>query len=62
MNLENGIDKKFGDNLKKDVKLSSYSWFNLGGCAEYFYKAKDKMTGNIIALKRIRLEAEDEGK
>ena len=26
------------------------------------YKAKDKMTGNIIALKRIRLEAEDEGK
>ncbi len=25
------------------------------------YKAKDKKTGMIIALKRIRLEAEDEG-
>lgn len=25
------------------------------------YKAKDKKTGRIIALKRIRLEAEDEG-
>ena len=42
MNLDNELDRKFGDNLKKDVKLSSYSWFNLGGCAEYFYKAKDK--------------------
>lgn len=25
------------------------------------YKAKDKVTGMIFALKRIRLEAEDEG-
>lgn len=25
------------------------------------YKAKDRVTGQIIALKRIRLEAEDEG-
>ena len=25
------------------------------------YKAKDRVTGAIIALKRIRLEAEDEG-
>lgn len=25
------------------------------------YKAKDRVTGTIIALKRIRLEAEDEG-
>lgn len=25
------------------------------------YKAKDKETGNIIALKKIRLEHEDEG-
>ena len=25
------------------------------------YKAKDRMNGQIIALKRIRLEAEDEG-
>ena len=25
------------------------------------YKAKDKLTGDILALKKIRLEAEDEG-
>jgi cyclin-dependent kinase len=25
------------------------------------YKAKDRVTGEIVALKRIRLEAEDEG-
>jgi len=25
------------------------------------YKAKDRVTGEIVALKKIRLEAEDEG-
>ena len=25
------------------------------------YKARDRMTGEIVALKKIRLEAEDEG-
>jgi cyclin-dependent kinase len=25
------------------------------------YKAKDRMSGQIVALKRIRLDAEDEG-
>jgi cyclin-dependent kinase len=25
------------------------------------YKAKDTMTGQVVALKKIRLEAEDEG-
>tara|TARA_B100000963_G_C22608549_1_gene663764 strand:- start:336 stop:1238 length:903 start_codon:yes stop_codon:yes gene_type:complete len=33
---------KFGTNLSKNVNLSNYSWFNLGGNAEFFYKAKDK--------------------
>ena len=28
--------------MRKDVNLSNYSWFNLGGNAEYFYKADDK--------------------
>ena len=42
MNLEKNLFKKFGDNLMSKVKLSNYSWFNLGGNAEYFFKAKDK--------------------
>ena len=42
MTLENSLIKKFGDNLLENVSLSNYSWFNLGGNAEYFYKAKDK--------------------
>ena len=42
MTIENNLIKKFDNNLSKDVKLSNYSWFNLGGNAEYFYKAKDK--------------------
>ena len=42
MNLDNNLMKQFGNNLNKDVNLSNYSWFNLGGNAEYFFKAKDK--------------------
>ena len=42
MNLENFLNNKFGNDLKKDINLSNYSWFNLGGKADYFYKAKDK--------------------
>ena len=42
MILEKNFIKKFNDDLKANVKLSNYSWFNLGGNAEYFYKAKDK--------------------
>ena len=42
MILDNNFIKKFGDDLSKNVKLSNYSWFNLGGEAEYFYKVKDK--------------------
>ena len=41
MILDNNFIKKFQNNLSENVKLSSYSWFNLGGNAEYFYKAKD---------------------
>ena len=42
MRLENEFIKKFGFNLKKNVNLSNYSWFNLGGNADFFYKAEDK--------------------
>ena len=42
MTLEKDFYKKFSNNLNKDVNLSNYSWFNLGGKADYFYKAEDK--------------------
>ena len=32
--------KKFKENLNTNVSLSNYSWFNLGGKAEYFFKQK----------------------
>ena len=34
--------KKFSENISSNTKLSSYSWFNLGGPAEYFFKPKNK--------------------
>ncbi len=34
--------KKFGENISNNTKLSSYSWFNLGGPAEYLFKPKSK--------------------
>ena len=42
MTLDINFIKKFEDNFSQNVNLSKYSWFNLGGNAEYFYKAKDK--------------------
>ena len=42
MNLNNNFFKKFENDFNKDVNLSNYSWFNLGGNAEYFFKPKDK--------------------
>ena len=53
MTLRSSFVKKFGDNLLENVSLSNYSWFNLGGNAEYFYKAKDK-NQLIEFLKEVR--------
>ena len=41
MTKENYFTEKFNGNIKVNVNLSNYSWFNLGGNAEYFYKAQD---------------------
>jgi UDP-N-acetylmuramate dehydrogenase len=41
MNLENNLFKKF-DNFSQNVSLSNYSWFNLGGNAEFFFKPNNK--------------------
>mgnify|MGYP001165100317 CR=1 FL=1 len=42
MRIDINFIKRFGNNFLKNVSLSNYSWFNLGGKAEYFYKAKNK--------------------
>ena len=42
MKEERNFIKKFENNLSENVNLSNYSWFNLGGNAEFFFKAKDK--------------------
>ena len=39
---ENIFIKKYESYLSQNENLSNYSWFNLGGNAEYFYKASDK--------------------
>ena len=42
--MSNLIDftKRFSESLSQKVKLSNYSWFNIGGNAEFFFKPKDK--------------------
>ena len=42
MTLDINFIKKFKENFSHNVNLSNYSWFNLGGNAEYFFKAKNK--------------------
>ncbi len=42
MKAENKFLEKFGKNLNININLSNYSWFNLGGNAEYFFKADNK--------------------
>jgi UDP-N-acetylmuramate dehydrogenase len=42
MTLVNKFEKKFGDHLRKNVNLSNYSWFNLGGAAEFLFKPENK--------------------
>ena len=53
MTLKHNLNEKFQDNLKENVSLANYSWFNLGGKAEYFFKAEDK-TQLIHFLKEIK--------
>jgi UDP-N-acetylmuramate dehydrogenase len=42
MNVENFLLKKFSNTLSQDVNLSNFSWFNLGGNADFFFKPNNK--------------------
>ena len=43
MSLNRELIKKFSKNISNNIKLSNYSWFNLGGPAEYLFKPKNKL-------------------
>ena len=42
MRSNHELIKKFSENISNNIKLSNYSWFNLGGPAEYFFKPRNK--------------------
>ena len=42
MRISKDLIKKFNDSISHNTKLSNYSWFNLGGPAELFFKPKNK--------------------
>ena len=42
MKFSQNLIKKFGNNFSQNVNLSNYSWFNLGGNAEFFFKPSNK--------------------
>ena len=41
MKLNLKLIEKFGKNISKNINLSNYSWFNLGGPAEYLFKPEN---------------------
>tara|TARA_A100001011_G_C14240003_1_gene812799 strand:+ start:441 stop:1346 length:906 start_codon:yes stop_codon:yes gene_type:complete len=55
MSLKNQtLKEKFGRNLMLNENLSKYNWFNLGGCAEIFFKPENKEQ-----LKKFLFEIKD---
>ena len=42
MKLSKKLENKFSDNISNNARLANYSWFNLGGPADYLFKPKNK--------------------
>ncbi len=42
MSINQELTKKFNNTIFSNKKLSNYSWFNLGGPAEYFFKPQNE--------------------
>ncbi len=42
MNTKQKFFKNYNNNISKNISLSNYSWFNLGGSAEYLFKPDNK--------------------
>ena len=45
--IEEKLIKKFEKNITLNENLSKYSWFNLGGSAEIFFKPSDEIQINF---------------
>mgnify|MGYP001198866136 FL=1 len=59
MNLNyQDLKNRFGESIHKDEKLSKYNWFNLGGNAELFFKAKslEELKSFIKYLKKFNIK------
>ena len=58
MNIKESFKIKFGNNLKEDVNLANYSWFNLGGNAEFFFKPNNinQLIEFLIEAKKVKLK------
>ena len=54
--MSSSIDilNKFQKNISTNAQLSKYSWFNLGGPAEYLFKPENK--GQLIEFLKINRE------
>ena len=42
VNMKQKLFKNYDNNILKNISLSNYSWFNLGGSAEYLFKPDSK--------------------
>ena len=42
MKLSKKLENKFSNNISNNARLANYSWFNLGGPADYLFKPKNK--------------------
>ena len=51
------LQKKFGKNIRINENLSKYSWFNLGGAADIFFKPenKDQLTKFLKEIKDFKI-------
>ena len=55
--IEEKLIKKFEKNITLNENLSKYSWFNLGGPAEIFFKPSDE-----IQIKEFLKEVKEHNK
>ena len=43
MNINEKLIERFSKNISNNIILSNYSWFNLGGPAEYLFRPESRI-------------------